>query len=257
MNSEESLNDSYYFTDYELNSTNETFSIVCALDNYITILHIYYIPVLISVGLIGNLASFFVFMTTHLKMHSSSYYLAALAIVEFVFVLVLLFVLFSFNNVIDLYNKNGWCQIFVYISSVCSTLSGWLIVAFTVERFIAVQYPLQRPHICTVSRAKAIVFGLVIIALLFQSYLFWTAGIIENIDGPVCEMKQEYRDVMKIINIFDTTLTLIGPMVLIVIMNIMIARNIYLFKRRIQNKSCRFNGERNGVFLEMSISKVR
>lgn len=246
----------YFDEEPENMNRNETFQNDCIFDVALNILHVYYIPILITVGLIGNLTSVFVFMTTHLKLHSSSYYLASLAIVEFLFVVILLIVRFSFNSENDLFNKNGWCQLFVYMSSVCTTLSAWLIVAFTVERFIAVQYPLQRPHICTVSRAKIIVLGLVLIGLLSQSYIFWTAGIIKSEDYDICELKPEYKDVMKIINIFDTILTLIGPTLLIIIMNIMIARNIYLFKRRIKRKVGERDSDHDGVFLEMSISKV-
>jgi hypothetical protein len=52
------------------------------------------------------------------------------------------------------FNRQGWCQAVVYMSTASTFLSVWLTVAFTVERFIAVHYPLQRPHICTVARAK-------------------------------------------------------------------------------------------------------
>lgn len=256
MNLKEYINSSYYLNKSDnFNLTNQTMNKTCNFDDILEAVHIYYIPALISIGIIGNLTSFLVFMTTHLKMHSSSYYLASLAVVEFLFVLALLIV--RFDREIGLFNKNVWCQFLVYISSVCTALSSWLIVAFTVERFIAVQYPLQRPHICTVSRAKMIVTCLILTGLLSQSYVFWTAGIIRTPeDNDMCELKPEYRDVMKIINIFDTFLTLIGPTLLIIVMNIMIARNIYLFKRRIKKKVGQRNDEQEGVFLEMSISKV-
>lgn len=229
------------------------------LEWYIEKLHTYYVPGLIAVGLIGNSISFLVFVTTHLKVHSSSYYLAALAAVEFLFVLTLLFVLLDFNNVLTLYSQNVFCQLFVYTSSVCSTLSSWLIVAFTVERFIAVQYPLQRPHICTVSRARRIVGLLVTVAMLSQSYVFWTASVIAVGEGvEICEMRDEYRDLMKVINFFDTALTLVGPTLLIVVMNVMIGRNVYLFRVRVRHSSAESRGvdPGRGVFLETSISKV-
>lgn len=243
------------YTEFNITYVEE---IMCApFYTYINMLHKYYIPLLIVVGLLGNLTSFVVFMTTHLKMRSSSYYLAALAVVEFLFVCILLVVHCSFTNIIEIYNREYWCQTFVYVSSVCSTLSAWLIVAFTVERFIAVQYPLQRPHVCTISRAKTIVFSLVIVAMVSQSYIFWTAGMIVTPDDEeVCEMKQEYQDVMKVINFVDTSVTLIGPMIMIMVMNAMIARNIYLFRRRIQNGSLQPSEASERDILQMSESQV-
>lgn len=201
---------------------------------YLVLLHTYYIPFIIAVGLIGNLLSCVVFLSTPLNTRSSSYYLAALAMADFGFLCVLLLVHCSFNGIFDIYNRDWWCQSFVYVSTVCANLSVWLVVAFTVERFIAVQYPLQRPQICTVSRAKIVVVSLTVTALLVHTYIFRVAGIL---DVGECEMKQEYYDFMRVVNVIDTFATLIVPYVLIVVMNTMIARNLFLFKKRLQSGS--------------------
>lgn len=176
-----------------------------------------------------------VFLNTHLKMRSSSYYLAALSAADFGFLATLLLVWLNNNVGVQVYNKDGWCQGLVYISSVCSFLSVWLIVAFTVERFIAVQYPLHRPHMCTVARAKAIVACLGVIALLSQLYSFVTAGLVKQVDGSdVCDMLEEYRETMRVINIVDCLVTLIAPLILIIVMNTMIGRNVFEFRQRIR-----------------------
>ncbi|KAL2745194.1 thyrotropin-releasing hormone receptor-like [Vespula maculifrons] len=195
--------------------------------------HMYYIPAIILLGLVGNLLSCVVFLNTHLKMRSSSYYLAALATADFGFLVSLLLV--WLNNTVGwmVFNKDGWCETLVYVSAVCSSLSVWLIVAFTVERFIAVQYPLHRPHMCTIARAKAIVLILVILALASHSYAFVTAGVVKVHDGyELCDLKIEYLETMRIISIIDSIASLIAPLVLIIIMNTMIMRNLLRFTRR-------------------------
>lgn len=47
---------------------------------YLLTLNTLYMPLVIVIGLVGNFLSFLVLSTTHLKMRSSSYYLAALAV---------------------------------------------------------------------------------------------------------------------------------------------------------------------------------
>ncbi|XP_011647777.1 pyrokinin-1 receptor-like [Pogonomyrmex barbatus] len=195
--------------------------------------HLYYIPSIILLGLVGNLLSCVVFLKTHLKLRSSSYYLAALATTDFSFLMSLLLVWLNSTIGWKVFNNNGWCETLVYVSAVCSSLSVWLIVAFTVERFIAVQYPLHRPHMCTVARAKTIILVLTILALACHSYSFVTAGVVKNQGGDdVCELKIEYLEIMQIISIVDSIASLIVPLVLIIVMNTMIMRNLLKFGRR-------------------------
>jgi hypothetical protein len=166
-------------------------------------------------------------------MRSSSYYLAALSVADFGFLATLLLVWLNSSIGVQVFNKAGWCQALVYISSVCSFLSVWLIVAFTVERFIAIQYPLHRPRMCTVARAKAIVSFLAVVALVSHLYSFLTAGIVKQQDGTeLCDMPEESREIMRIINIIDSLVTLIIPLILIVVMNAMIAKNLLEFRKR-------------------------
>lgn len=201
--------------------------------------HQYYIPSIIFLGLVGNLLSCIVFLNTHLKMRSSSYYLAALATTDFSFLVTLMVVWLNFKINWKVFNEDGWCEILVYVSAVCSSLSVWLIVAFTVERFIAVQYPLHRPYICTVARAKMVIFILTVLALVCHSYAFITAGVTKSRDGveDVCDLKPEYLEVMRVINITDTVASLILPLILIVVMNTMIMRNFLKFSRRFKQTS--------------------
>ncbi|KAL6419930.1 hypothetical protein ACFW04_011047 [Cataglyphis niger] len=234
--------------DYQNHSFETIFEMDDELDGICTKLyflldfcHLYYIPSIILLGLVGNLLSCVVFLKTHLKLRSSSYYLAALATADFGFLMSLLLVWLNSTVGWRVFNNDGWCETLVYISAVCSSLSVWLIVAFTVERFIAVQYPLHRPHMCTVARAKTIILVLTFFALASHSYCFVTAGVIRNQDGDeMCDLRIEYLEIMRIISIIDSIASLIVPLVLIIVMNIMIMRNLLEFGRR-------FNQEQPGT----------
>lgn len=228
------------FYDYQNHSLETIFEIEKESDNFchslyflLDFCHLYYIPFIILLGLVGNLLSCVVFLKTHLKLRSSSYYLAALATTDFSFLMSLLLVWLNSTIGWKVFNNNGWCETLVYVSAVCSSLSVWLIVAFTVERFIAVQYPLHRPHMCTVARAKTIILVLTILALVSHSYSFVTAGVVKNQGGDeMCELKAEYWQTMRIISIIDSIASLIVPLVLIIVMNTMIMRNLLKFGRR-------------------------
>ncbi|XP_032680721.1 dopamine receptor 3-like [Odontomachus brunneus] len=194
--------------------------------------HMYYIPLIILLGLVGNLLSCIVFLKTQLRTRSSSYYLAALSIADSGFLVTLFLVWLNSTVGWQVFNKEGWCETLVYVSSVCSSLSIWLIVAFTVERYIAFRYPLHRPYICTVERAKSITLVLVLVAMLLHMYAFFFAGVVKTEEGDeFCDLRIEHLEAMRIISIIDSIISLIAPIVGIIVMNTMIVKNLLLFRR--------------------------
>lgn len=158
------------------------------------ILVFYYTPTIVFVGIIGNILSVLVFFRTKLRKLSSSYYLAALGMSDTCF-LVLSFITWLNFADINLTNHNVACQLYYYLQGVCSFLSVWYVVAFTVERFIAVLYPLKRQSMCTVRRAVIVLCGLTVAALIFSApllYLFRPVYHAEN-NVTVCDVVEEYK----------------------------------------------------------------
>lgn len=115
------------------------------------VMTVYFTPVITIAGTVGNVLSVMVFFCTKLKKLSSSYYLGFLAFFDTGF-LWCNFTQWLGILGIQLYNSDGFCQLFTWLSNACSVLSVWFVVAFTMERFVAVMYPLKRPTLCTVSR---------------------------------------------------------------------------------------------------------
>lgn len=167
------------------------FTLAEKLGNFLTI---YYTPTLVCVGSIGNILSVLVFFKTKLRKLSSSYYLAALGISDTCFLIGLLASWLNFVD-INIYNRNICCQFFTYFSGLCSFLSVWFVVAFTVERFIAVLYPLKRQTMCTVRRAKMVLIGLVTLgAIISTPYLFYSAPrYSDKIKDFICDVREEYK----------------------------------------------------------------
>ena len=123
-------------------------------------------------------------------------------------------------------------------------------MAFTFERLIAVQYPLKRVYICTVRRAKIIIGSITITTLTCHIYSLFTAGIIEaptasggnssaNGRAAVCDLLPNYYQAMRVVNLFDTVVTLVIPLVLMVFMNSLIARNLIKFSRTFKSGASR------------------
>lgn len=186
----------------------------------------YYTPILVHLGLLGNCLSVCVFFGTKLRYFSSSIYLGALAISDAIF-LVTVFVVWLAMVEIDLFNRWGFNQFFVYLSTFCSFLSVWLVVAFTVERYVAVRWPLRRQSLCTVARAKTTVISLTILAILVCSPVLLFSRSNKNTNG--CDLDSNWESWANAYNNFDTVMTFALPLTMIVIFNTLIARNVYKF----------------------------
>ena len=161
LNDTRSKNDSEKFYPEE---DNFGMSVAYFIGDFLT--H-YYTPALVLIGSTGNILSVFVFFRTKLRKLSSSYYLAALGISDTCFLLGAFVSWLNYYN-INIYNQDYYCQFFTYISGLCSFLSVWFVVAFTIERFIAVIYPLKRQIICTVKRACTVLCVLIIIGCIIN-----------------------------------------------------------------------------------------
>lgn len=187
----------------------------------------YYTPFLVTLGTIGNLVSVYVFYNSKLRLQSTSQYLSALALSDTVFLLQLLVPWLNAVQWTGLFHKEGFCQIFIYVSYVSCCLSAWLVVAFTVERFVAVIYPLQRNAVCTVNRARHIILSLVVAALLWNIPVLRFAIPTKN----DCNIDYEYLDYAARFNLVDTAVAFTAPLVLIIILNTWIMIGVWRLER--------------------------
>ncbi|XP_076242299.1 nociceptin receptor-like [Calliopsis andreniformis] len=191
----------------------------------------YYTPILVCLGSLGNCLSLVVFFRTKLCQYSSSIYLGALAISDTGF-LMSVFVVWLNMLKVSLFNRPGFCQFFIYLTTLCSFMSVWLVVAFTIERFIAVQYPLYRQSVRTVARAKAAVAALTGLGMILCSPVLWlsTPRLQYNEDGNVTEcghLAEGLESWATVYNVIDTVLTFAIPFTVIIIMNVLIAKAVY------------------------------
>ena len=181
------------------------------------------VPIIIAIGILCNALSLAVFLHTRMRSQSCSVYLAYLNIVDTGFLLGLLPAWLGFVN-IDIFHTQGVCQITIFSTYVFAFLSVWTVVAFTVERFIVVYHPFQKPQMCTKTRAVKVVCGLTLGATVLYSYIFWTAGIMEvEYFGEThrsCTFKPQYEKGVYIMSIIvELVVTFIIPSAAIIVLN--------------------------------------
>jgi len=101
----------------------------------------YFMSAIVCFGAIGSFVLLaVVFRSKILRKFSCRYYVLAFCMSEAFFLLSMLASLLSCFKVNVLHIKFA-CQSIAYLSGLCNFLSVWLVKAFTMERFIAMQYP--------------------------------------------------------------------------------------------------------------------
>ncbi|XP_052846534.1 galanin-like G-protein coupled receptor npr-9 isoform X1 [Drosophila gunungcola] len=182
--------------------------------------HHYYIPVLCCTGSIGNILSVVVFFKTKLRKLSSSFYLAALAVSDTCFLAGLFAQWLNFLNV-NIYNRNYFCQFFTFSSYLASFCSVWFVVAFTVERFIAVIYPLKRQTMCTVRRAKIVLSCLTFVGCLHcLPYIVIAKPVfVQKLNATICDLNSEYKEQLALFNYWDSIIVYAVPFTTIAVLN--------------------------------------
>ena len=95
-------------------------------------LNIYYLGTIAIVGVLGNAKNVVCFIRSRKDLRSPSYYLASLALVDVIFLAIIL-ILWLGQHGIDLYSWDGIYEMFFFLSSASSCMSGtfnWIKIVF-------------------------------------------------------------------------------------------------------------------------------
>lgn len=120
-----------------------------------------------DLGVTGNILAIIVLTKRRMIMSSTNNYLVALAIVDTLYLILTLVINTCHHPCL---RQTSASQIILTISrpiaDFSSNSSVWLTVTFTVERWVAITYPLQSRTWCTVSRARKIILGVICASMI-------------------------------------------------------------------------------------------
>ncbi len=127
--------------------------------------------VIVVLGTVSNSLTI-VILTRRAMRSSTNIYLSALAVWDIIVLLctALLIGLEAIPECVA-YRQFAYAYIVSYIypvALIAQTATIWLTVSFTVERFIAVCHPLKAARMCTIKRAKIVIFGVSLGATLYN-----------------------------------------------------------------------------------------
>lgn len=203
---------------------NSTASLVL---NVIIAITDYYLLMMIVVGLIGNSLSVAVFMGKKLRCLPASHYLTALAIADIVSLLSLIIehkVVKSFGTEFE---AHFFCKSSQYIFYIANFLSVWYVVCYTTERLIVVCFPLKKLKLCTVTRARITVLTVFFLSTLSSGPIIFLIGAVPRSANElyIC-FPTVIGTFLTVYNAFDTLITALIPMLLIISFNVIIGYKV-------------------------------
>ncbi|RNA39794.1 FMRFamide receptor-like [Brachionus plicatilis] len=130
----------------------------------------------ITLGVLGNILTLIILLQKKMRHTSTSQYLTFLTVFDLLYI-----VSCFFNNLEIMYSNNMLIEqirpyinlIFYPLGDFSANTSAYLILVFTIERFVAVAYPLNSRFWCRPSRARKIILATVIFTFLltFPTFL--------------------------------------------------------------------------------------
>ena len=213
-----------------LNPTNDTVYMTVSMFRNVST------PLICCLGGLANICACATFLSSGLRSTSCNLYLAARSLSDTLFLFTLMIVWLDSVD-IPIFHEQGICQIVVFVAYISGFISVWMVVAVSFENYIRLCHPARLHVFCTVNIAKVTIGVMVLLATIIYNFPLWITGI-EHFQGrKMCITNDKYRDLYLVMTYVDTSLTLIIPLTMIVVLCVAIVyRAADAYKRRLRLK---------------------
>ena len=184
-------------------------------------INIYWYPILVPIGLIGNCLSFVVMMKPNNRKISTCIYMAAISINDNLMMYVCFHVFLVSGLQIHKWNHFE-CKFVIYCSLVALQGCTYLILAMTVDKYIAIKWPHRAATYSTPERAKLIAVVLQICVLIYNvPHLFLSSTV-----GNKCVAYSNNSVISRVHSWLSTVLNAVIPFILLIHMNYIIVKTV-------------------------------
>ena len=190
-------------------------------------------------GLVGNTLSVMVFSSSEMRVLSSNVYLLVLAISDSIYLMSVFFSknmtyirCFYFpNSFIDIYNQSAFfCKFLQYTQDLFSGYSTCVIMAFTLERYVAVYHPMRFKELCTVWRARILCIGICVVIAIF-TIPYHILYIHRYSEYNMCTVRVSYEKTFTILFAVESIIFRIVPVFVISVLNVLIIVRVSQVKK--------------------------
>ena len=183
-------------------------------------------------GTIGNVVSLIGFSTKKLCRSSSSVYLRCLSVVDTVTLWAYFFYMLQRVYIPSLASA-VFCKAITFFTSTGSALSAWTITCMTVERFLAVRWPLRMSNVFTRQNTAVTEMFVTLFIVGLNLHYWWTVHVVYRPTSSlyVCGLDLSYAKFHQIWSYVDVIFGVFIPIFLVFTFNTLIILSLHTAKR--------------------------
>ncbi|XP_067687695.1 probable G-protein coupled receptor B0563.6 [Haliotis asinina] len=192
-------------------------------------LDVVYAPICSILGILGNTLSFIVLLSSNMRNTTSYLYMAVLSCTDtIVLVLNILFMVTKFPGQ-EIFNR-GTCGLIFFLMYFSIHYNVFLMCTMTIERYIAIKFPLHAPKWITIKKARVLILVEFIVAFTLDVHSFFTRQIVVDPNTGVekCSTPGETNTffVTKIWPWVDGVVYCYGPLTCLLVVNLLIIMEV-------------------------------
>ena len=194
--------------------------------------------IVILFGTIGNILAFVVLMHRRMRNTSVNFYLSLLACADTGVLYISAFR--TWMTAITGYNflhvSDAGCKLFMFMFVVFIHISAWLVVAVSVDRFVAVWFPFKSLTMCNVRRARIVgVVGFVVLVIT-NCHILWNYQLATSGHRVKCDTKGDVfmKEVFPWLKLATYSCV---PFVLVLVLNVCILTKVITSNRGISGSA--------------------
>ena len=137
-------------------------------------------PLIFCTGVVGNVLILFVMSRRRMRGTTTSLYLRAMALGDLCALVTGIIPEWLEATDIVVFKRLHpvTCKLEKFSFFTCGDTAIWILVVFTVDRFIAVAFPLCKKHMCLYGRARIYCLLTLVAAAAKNTHVFWTRGAV-------------------------------------------------------------------------------
>ncbi|XP_048237981.1 growth hormone secretagogue receptor type 1-like [Haliotis rufescens] len=200
-------------------------------------IHLIYVPICVSLGVIGNIISFCVLVMTSLRKTTTCLYLATIACMDSLILVIDL--VFYLRRYYTYSHTDETCGILYFIFYTTIHYDVLLLLSMTAERYVAVSFPLHAHSLITLKKAVIVIVTLAFFSLGVNLHNLFTrsADFDSSKQTTFCGYDGETNKffVTKVFPWIDSALYCFIPMTSLFVLNFLIIANLKRAAKKQQN----------------------